>query len=320
MLTLGAGAALAAARWLGLRLPGLANHMVVGVAITLILVYELVAGSSGGTWSVPDAVQLALIVGMLVASTRSLGRRPMRFVLIAVVAAGVLAVQVGTGEQGVGWDDWGGLQLDAVRHLRRHRPLLPVRGAGGAGPPVVAAGPAHRSRSPTSRPFRGVPLVALLFMGQYVIPLFFPNTVEPPSSLARALIAIVLFEAAYIAETVRGGLQAVPRGQHEAAQAIGLSPWKVTRLIVLPQALRAVIPAMVGQFISLFKDTSLLRSSGSSSCWRWPRTCPASPSSWARGCTPSRSPSSPSSTGRGRTRCRARAGASSGRLGLGERR
>ena len=99
VLTLGAGAALAAARWLGLRLPGVANHMVVGVVITLILVYELVAGSSGGTWSVPDAVQLALIVGMLVASTRSLGRRPMRFVLIAVIAAGVLAVQVGTGEQ-----------------------------------------------------------------------------------------------------------------------------------------------------------------------------------------------------------------------------
>ena len=106
---------------------------------------------------------------------------------------------------------------------------------------------------------RGVPLVALLFMGQYVIPLFFPNTVEPPSPLARALIAIVLFEAAYVAETVRGGLQSVPRGQREAAQAIGLSPWKVTRLIVLPQALRAVIPAMVGQFISLFKDTSLLQ-------------------------------------------------------------
>ena len=86
LLTLGAGAVLAAARWLGLRLPGVANHMVVGVVITLILVYELVAGSSGGTWSVPDAVQLALIVGMLVASTRSLGRRPMRFVLIAVIA------------------------------------------------------------------------------------------------------------------------------------------------------------------------------------------------------------------------------------------
>jgi general L-amino acid transport system permease protein len=86
----------------------------------------------------------------------------------------------------------------------------------------------------------------------------FPNNVEPPSFLVRAVIAITLFEAAYIAEIVRGGLQAVPRGQIEAAQAIGLSPVKVMRRVVLPQALRAVIPAMVGQFISLFKDTSLL--------------------------------------------------------------
>src|SRR4029453_14627288 len=95
--------------------------------------------------------------------------------------------------------------------------------------------------------------------GQYVIPLLYPNTVEPPSSLARAMVAIVLFEAAYVAETVGGGRQSTPRGQREAAQALGLSPWKIARLIVLPQALRAVIPAMVGQFISLFKDTSLLQ-------------------------------------------------------------
>jgi general L-amino acid transport system permease protein len=98
----------------------------------------------------------------------------------------------------------------------------------------------------------------LLFMGHYVVPLLYPTTVEPPSALARALIAVTLFESAYIAETVRGGLQAITRGQYEAAQALGLAPWKVMRLIVLPQALRAVIPAMVGQFISLFKDTSLL--------------------------------------------------------------
>ena len=74
----------------------------------------------------------------------------------------------------------------------------------------------------------------------------------------RALIAIVLFESAYLAEVVRGGLQSVPRGQYEAAQAIGLGPVRQMRLVILPQALRAVIPAIVGQFISLFKDTSLL--------------------------------------------------------------
>ena len=78
------------------------------------------------------------------------------------------------------------------------------------------------------------------------------------SSSTRALIAITLFTGAYIAEIVRGGLQAVDRGQTEAALAVGLPTTKVMRFIVLPQALRAVIPAMVGQFISLFKDTSLL--------------------------------------------------------------
>jgi general L-amino acid transport system permease protein len=106
---------------------------------------------------------------------------------------------------------------------------------------------------------RGVPLITLLFMGEFVVRLFFPNTVEPPGDLTRALIVITVFEAAYVAETVRGGLQSLPRGQLEAAQALGLSPWKTTRLVVLPQALRAVIPAMVGQFISLFKDTTLLQ-------------------------------------------------------------
>ena len=106
--------------------------------------------------------------------------------------------------------------------------------------------------------FRAVPLVTLLFLGGYMVGYLFPNTVDPPSFLVRAVIAVTLFEAAYIAEIVRGGLQAVPRGQYEAAQALGLSPVGVMRLVVLPQALRAVIPAMVGQFISLFKDTSLL--------------------------------------------------------------
>jgi general L-amino acid transport system permease protein len=86
----------------------------------------------------------------------------------------------------------------------------------------------------------------------------FPTWFDPPGLLTRALIVIVAFEAAYIAEVVRGGLQAVPTGQVEAAHALGLSPFKTSRRIVLPQALRAVIPAMVGQFISLFKDTSLL--------------------------------------------------------------
>ena len=86
----------------------------------------------------------------------------------------------------------------------------------------------------------------------------FPSFVDPPSILVRALLVIVLFESAYIAEIVRGGLQSIPAGQVEAAQALGLGPFQTMRRIVLPQALRNVIPAIVGQFISLYKDTSLL--------------------------------------------------------------
>lgn len=104
---------------------------------------------------------------------------------------------------------------------------------------------------------RGVPMISLLLMAQFFIG-FFLNTDTPLSLITRALAAMTLFTAAYVAEIVRGGLQAVPNGQAEAGNSVGLSSWKVTRLIVLPQALRAVIPAMVGQFISLFKDTSLL--------------------------------------------------------------
>jgi general L-amino acid transport system permease protein len=105
---------------------------------------------------------------------------------------------------------------------------------------------------------RGVPLITLLFMGWLVLGFFLPAGTPTPDRIQRALIAFILFTAAYVAEIVRGGLQSVPAGQTEAAVALGLPPWKVTRLIVLPQALRNVIPAMVGQFISLFKDTSLV--------------------------------------------------------------
>lgn len=104
---------------------------------------------------------------------------------------------------------------------------------------------------------RGVPLVTVLFMASLMLPLFLPSGWRVDHVL-RAITAFTLFTAAYIAENVRGGLQAIPRGQIEAARALGLSPVLTTLLIVLPQALRAVIPANVGQFISLFKDTSLV--------------------------------------------------------------
>ena len=105
--------------------------------------------------------------------------------------------------------------------------------------------------------FRGVPLYVLLLLGGIALGFFLPRGMESPGLVARAVVVFTLFTAAYIAEIVRGGLQSLPRGQTEAAQALGLSPVKATALIVLPQALRNVIPALVGQFISLFKDTTL---------------------------------------------------------------
>ncbi len=103
---------------------------------------------------------------------------------------------------------------------------------------------------------RGVPLVTILFMSSIILALFLPPDLRI-DRLVRALIGMTIFSAAYTAENVRGGLQAVPAGQIEAAKAVGLNNFQTTLLVVLPQALRAVIPAIVGQFISLFKDTTL---------------------------------------------------------------
>ncbi|MCG6135538.1 MAG: amino acid ABC transporter permease [Nostoc sp. LLA-1] len=104
---------------------------------------------------------------------------------------------------------------------------------------------------------RGLPLIGILFLAQVMLPLFLPTDLRL-DRLLRGVAGLVLFSAAYMAENVRGGLQAIPRGQVEAANALGLSTPLVVMLIILPQALRAVIPAIVGQFIGLFKDTSLL--------------------------------------------------------------
>jgi general L-amino acid transport system permease protein len=103
---------------------------------------------------------------------------------------------------------------------------------------------------------RGVPLVTVLFMAQIMVPIFLPDF--RIDKIIRAMVGLTLFTTAYMAENVRGGLQGVPRGQYEAAHALGLRYPLIMLLIILPQALRSVIPAIVGQFISLFKDTSLV--------------------------------------------------------------
>jgi general L-amino acid transport system permease protein len=124
----------------------------------------------------------------------------------------------------------------------------------------------RRSRLPAIRALcvlyveliRGVPLISVLFMASFMFPLFMPQgtTIDV---LVRVLVGMTLFTAAYLAEVVRGGLQAVPKGQVEAAQSLGLSYWQTQRKIVLPQALRMVVPAIVNTFIGSFKDTSLVQ-------------------------------------------------------------
>ena len=184
---------------------------------------------------------------------------PRRTMLANLPPAALVAVAfwlvVGAG--GVGWDRWGGLLLTL---------FLAAAGVAVSFPIGVLLALGRRSRLPAVRLtcvgyielIRGVPLITLLFMGSFVVGFLFPPGSSRPSLVTRALIAIIAFTAAYIAEIVRGGLQAVPRAQLEAALAVGLSPIAAMRLVVLPQALRAVIPAIVGQFISLFKDTSLV--------------------------------------------------------------
>lgn len=105
--------------------------------------------------------------------------------------------------------------------------------------------------------WRGVPLITILFFSSYMLPLFLPGT-WTLDALLRVLIGTALFASAYMAEVVRAGLQAIPRGQIEAGQALGLGYWRITGLIVMPQALRLVIPGIVNTFIGLFKDTTLV--------------------------------------------------------------
>jgi general L-amino acid transport system permease protein len=151
---------------------------------------------------------------------------------------------------------WGGLPLTLA---------LAVLGIALAFPFSILLALGRRSDLPAIRSLsvgyielvRGVPLVSVLFMASVMFPLFLPEGVTV-DKLLRALVGIVLFTAAYLAEAVRGGLQAIPRGQEEAADALGLPYWRKMRLVVLPQALRLVIPPIVNQFISCFKDTSLV--------------------------------------------------------------
>lgn len=151
---------------------------------------------------------------------------------------------------------WGGLMLTLV---------LAVAGIVLALPLGILLALGRRSRMPVVRAacvsyielWRGVPLITVLFMASVMLPLFLPEGATL-DKLLRAMIGIVLFQSAYMAEVVRGGLQAIPKGQYEAAEALGFGYWRAMGLIILPQALKLVIPGIVNTFIALFKDTTLV--------------------------------------------------------------
>jgi general L-amino acid transport system permease protein len=153
-------------------------------------------------------------------------------------------------------DLWGGLPLTV---------MLAAFGIVLAFPLAVLVALGRRSNLPAIRTacviyvelIRGVPLISVLFMASFMFPLFMPEG-KTIDVLVRVLVGITLFSAAYLAEVVRGGLQAIPKGQVEAAQTLGLSYWQTQRKIVLPQALALVVPGIMNSFIAIFKDTSLV--------------------------------------------------------------
>ena len=201
---------------------------------------------------------ILLFIGLYVVSgTRRFWRKELFLIWIAALAAiGVLMWGGIFGLPFVLQERWGGLAVTLI---------LATFGLAFGFPLGVLVALGRRSNLSAIRilctvyveMIRGVPLVSLLFMASVMLPLFLPDGLSI-DKLLRAQIAIILFAGAYLAEVVRGGLQAVPRGQYDAADALGLGYWKKTGLIVLPQALPLVIPPLVNTFIGFFKDTSLV--------------------------------------------------------------
>ena len=203
-------------------------------------------------------VAMVLLIGLLFYSrNRNHWKKSLLYAwLIGLFVMGLLMKGGLFGLSPVESTKWGGLPLTL---------MLSVFGLTAAYPLGVVMALGRRSKMQAVKTLcilyieliRGVPLISLLFMSSVVFPLFLPEGVTI-NNILRAQVAIILFTAAYIAEVVRGGLQAIPRGQYEAADSIGLSYYLTMRLVVLPQALKIVIPPSVQQLISAFKDTSLV--------------------------------------------------------------
>ncbi len=239
------------------RLSGMALNSALSILLGLVVFWGL-ARAGAGAIAAPAAV-LTTLLSLPLLLTRGLGVFAWRWLFLFsvypvfaffVLIGGVLGLPV------VASHYWGGLFLTLVVAGTGMATALPIG-------LLLALG--RRSEMPVVRIVcvsfiefvRGVPLVSVLFMASVMFPLFLPEGMHF-DKLLRALVGISLFYAAYMAEVIRGGLQAIPRTQYEAAQALGWSYWKMMALIILPQTLRIVIPGLANNFLSLLKDTTLV--------------------------------------------------------------
>ena len=208
-------------------------------------------------------IVFAIIIAAYSALMRSVGEKPRKTAIITISAIGIFIIFLGAilrvdfGMTTVTTDVWGGFLVTLIVAITGIVISLPFG-------IILALG--RQSKMPFIRFisvgfiefWRGVPLITILFMAQTMIPLFLAEGGENIDKLLRALIGVALFASAYMAEVVRGGLQALPKGQYEGAMSMGLSYWPMMYLIILPQALKLVIPGIVNTFIGLFKDTTLV--------------------------------------------------------------
>ena len=205
----------------------------------------------------PGLAIVLLVTLLFVSQYRRFWKKSLAYSWVAGLAVMGILLKGGIfGLKSVESTQWGGLPLTL---------LLSVFGLTAAYPLGILLALGRQSRMPAIKSLcvvyieliRGVPLISLLFMSSVVFPLFLPEGVSI-NSILRAQVAIILFTAAYIAEVVRGGLQGMSKGQYEAAESLGLNYYQTMRLIILPQALKIVIPPSVSILISAFKDTSLV--------------------------------------------------------------
>ncbi|MFI5012143.1 MAG: amino acid ABC transporter permease [Hyphomicrobiales bacterium] len=209
-------------------------------------------------WRVALAGMLLVILSVPVMRDQTRHRGLFLLLLLTVfpLLAGILLVGDLPGLPYVDTSEWGGLMLDIIISFVTVAGALPLG-------ILLALG--RRSELHVIKYlsiafielWRGVPLLTVLFMSAVMVPLFLPHGVSI-DRLIRAMVAFTLFNAAYMAETVRGGLQGVPVGQEEAASSLGLGWWQVQAFVTLPQALRIVVPGIVNNIVDLFKDTSLV--------------------------------------------------------------